>query len=137
MLRHCLDLLRFADEIVVVVDARSCDATEKIAREYTPHVHIKTFGDFSTQKNYAIDQATADWVLAVDADERVTPALAQEIMSTIREPTEHAAFRIPRWHFFFGRRFRHGGWDNDKPIRLIRRGAARYTSPTATSRACC
>jgi glycosyltransferase involved in cell wall biosynthesis len=126
MLRQCLDLLKFADEIVVVVDARTRDATEEIAREYTPHVHLKTFADFSTQKNYAIDQATSDWALAVDADERVTPALADEIVAAIREPSEHVAFRMPRWHFFFGKRFRHGGWDNDKPIRLIRRGAARY-----------
>jgi len=127
MLRQCLDLLTFADEIVVVVDARTRDATEEIAREYTSHVHVKTFADFSTQKNYAIDQATSDWVLAVDADERVTPALAQEIVVAIREPSEYVSFRIPRWHFFFGKRFRHGGWDNDRPIRLVRRGAARYT----------
>jgi glycosyltransferase involved in cell wall biosynthesis len=126
MLRQCLDLLAFADEIVVVVDGRTQDATEEIARDYTPHVYSKTFADFSTQKNYAVDQATSDWVLAVDADERVTPALAQEIVAAIREPTEHVAFRIPRWHFFFGKRFRHGGWGNDKPIRLIRRRAARY-----------
>jgi glycosyltransferase involved in cell wall biosynthesis len=126
MLRPCLELLTFADEIVVVVDARTRDATEEIAREYTPRVHVKTFADFSTQKNYAIDQATSDWVLSIDADERVTPALAQEIAAAIRAPSEYVSFRIPRWHFFFGKRFRHGGWDNDKPIRLVRRGAARF-----------
>jgi glycosyltransferase involved in cell wall biosynthesis len=126
MLRQCLDLLSFADELVVVVDARSTDATEQIAREYTPNVHVKSFTDFSAQKNFAIDEANGEWVLVVDADERITPALAREIEAAVREPGENVAFRMPRWHFFFGRRFRHGGWDGDQPIRLIRRDEARY-----------
>jgi (heptosyl)LPS beta-1,4-glucosyltransferase len=126
MLRQCLDLLGFADEIVVVVDARSADATEQIAREYTPNVHVHEFADFSAQKNFAIEHATGEWVLVVDADERITPALGRELETAVRHPGANVAFRIPRWHFFFGRRFRHGGWDGDEPIRLVRRGAAKY-----------
>ena len=135
MLRQCLDLLTFADEIVVVVDARTRDATEEIAGEYTPHVHVKTFADFSTQKNYAIDQATSDWVLAVDADERVTPALAHEIVAAIREPSEYVAFRIPRWHFFFGKRFLHGrlGQRQANPPDRPRRSAIRRRDSRGTN----
>ena len=105
MIRACLDLLSFADEIVVVVDARTRDATEAIACEYTSKVHTETFVDFSALKDYGLEHATSDWILSVDADERVTPALAGEIMASIREPWDYVAFRIPRWHFFFGRGF--------------------------------
>ena len=76
MLERGLQLLGFCDEIVVVVDARTDDRTEEIARRYTDRVWVEEFEDFASHKNAAIEQAHGDWVLIVDADERVTPALA-------------------------------------------------------------
>jgi glycosyltransferase involved in cell wall biosynthesis len=122
---NCLDLLDFVDEIVVVVDDRTTDATAAIAAGYTQNVPLRPFSDFAEQKNHALEQASCDWVLLVDADERVTPALAQEIQDAVRSSGTAVAYEIPRVHFFFGRRFRHGDWD-DAPVRLVRRGAGRY-----------
>jgi glycosyltransferase involved in cell wall biosynthesis len=126
MIRNCLDLLGFADEIVVVIDARTTDETATIAREYTSHVHVRAFDDFSQQKNYALAQANGDWILAVDADERVTPALAEDIVRAVRAPGRFSAFRVPRENFQLGRPFRHTGWGDDRPIRLVRQGAGSY-----------
>jgi glycosyltransferase involved in cell wall biosynthesis len=125
MIRSCLELLAFANELVVVVDDRTRDATAEIAWEFTSNVHVRPFRDFAEHKNFALDQATSDWVLVVDADERVTPALARELQAAVAAPGNAVAFQIPRRHYFFARRFRHGGWD-DEPVRLLRRGAGRH-----------
>lgn len=125
MLPRCLDLLGFADEIVVVVDARSADATEEVARRYTDRVWVNAFADFSSQKNFAIEQARGEWVLIVDADERITPALAREIDEVLSAGTDKSAFDIETINFFFGRRMDHGGW-KEHHTRLVRRDRARY-----------
>jgi glycosyltransferase involved in cell wall biosynthesis len=125
MLERCLQLLDFCDEIVVVVDARTSDRTEEIARRFTDCVWVETFEDFSQHKNVAIEKARGTWLLIVDADERVTPALAREIRDTLaRDPAEWG-FWIDTINFFLGRRMRHGAW-NDDHLRLIRREYARY-----------
>lgn len=125
MVEPCLALLDFVDELVVVVDARSTDATESIARRYTDRVFVRTFDDFAAQKNFAIEQSTADWILVVDADERVPPVLAAEIRAAIERAPAADAFTIPFRNFFYGREMRHGGWQ-EQQVRLIRRRAARY-----------
>ena len=125
MLPGCLRLLDFADEIVVVVDARSSDRTHELARAVTEHVHEREFDDFASQKNFAIEQATGDWVLIVDADERVTPGLAAEIERCLRTP-EHDAYEIRTLNCFLGRPLLHGGW-TEWHTRLVRRDRARYT----------
>jgi glycosyltransferase involved in cell wall biosynthesis len=125
MLERCLALLGFCDEIVVVVDARTSDRTEEIARRYTERVWVEEFQDFSQHKNAAIAKARAEWLLIVDADERITPALAQEIQETLaREPAEWG-FWIDTINFFLGERMRHGAW-NDDHLRLIRKDRAVY-----------
>jgi glycosyltransferase involved in cell wall biosynthesis len=125
MLERCLALLGFCDEIVVVVDARTTDATEAIARRHTDRVWVEAFEDFSQHKNLAIQKARGDWLLIVDADERITPALAREIQATLaREPAEWG-FWIDTINFFLGGRMRHGAW-NDDHLRLIRRERAVY-----------
>ena len=94
MLERGLELLRFCDEIVVVVDSRSGDRTEEIARRHTDRVWVEDFRDFAALKNAAIERATGDWVLMVDADERVTPALAREIQAMLAGDPEEWAFAI-------------------------------------------
>jgi glycosyltransferase involved in cell wall biosynthesis len=125
MLPGCLRLLAFADEIVVVVDSRSSDRTEAIAREATERVYVREFDDFSAQKNFGLEQASGDWTLVVDADERITPALAAEIRSILATDPAESAFEIERLNFFLGRPMRHGGW-SERLVRLVRTSGARY-----------
>ena len=126
MLEPCLGLLGFADEIVVVVDSRSADRTEAVAKKYTKNVYRRRLESFAKQKNYGIGKSTGDWILIVDADERVTPALAAEIRSVLADPGDRAGFRIGFENYFLGRRIRFGGWD-DRHIRLIKKSQARYS----------
>lgn len=125
MLERCLALLGFCDEIVVVVDARTIDGTEAIARRHTDRVWVERFEDFSQHKNAAIAHARGEWLLIVDADERITPALAREIETILAQDPPQWGFWIDTINFFLGARMRHGAW-NDDHLRLIRRERAVY-----------
>ena len=127
MLPGCLAQLGFADEVVVVVDARSTDRTAEIARKHTERVYERNFADFSDPKNFAIAQARGDWILVVDADERVTPALAREIDAELSSNPVEQGFRVTMASFFLGSRLEHGGW-SDTPLRLVRREHAVYSN---------
>ena len=83
-LRACLQSVAWADEIVVV-DAESADKTVQIAREFTDKVSVRVWPGFAIQKNFAIEQATGDWILSLDADERVTPELRERIRAILAE----------------------------------------------------
>lgn len=123
----CLDSLRWADEIVVVVDAASRDATEAIARARADRVAVRVFDDFASQRNAALDLATGDWVLAIDADERVVPELAQALRAIANDPAPvHSGYRVPIRSVILGRRFTHSGTQGDRPLRFFRRGAGRW-----------
>lgn len=125
MLGGCLELLDFADEIVVVIDDRTTDTTRKIARRFTSKVFTRRLDTFAAQKNFAINKTVNEWILVVDADERITPALSQEITTTLGGDPAEVGFQIRFVNFFFGRRMRHGGW-NENHIRLVRKSHARY-----------
>ncbi len=124
-LRDCLDSVRFADEILVV-DSYSSDATVAIARELGARVLQHEYVYSAKQKNWSIPQATHEWVLLVDSDERVTPELREEILALLAAGPRHDGYWIPRANHFLGRRIRRCGWGTDKVIRLFRRDAARY-----------
>jgi glycosyltransferase involved in cell wall biosynthesis len=125
-LRDCLASIRWADEIVIL-DTGSTDETVAIAREFTGKVHSAAFSGFGPLKNQALDLATCDWILSVDADERVTPELQQEIMAALRADPGHAGYLVPRLSYLCGRPMRHGGWWPDYVARLVRRGQGRFT----------
>lgn len=127
-IRACLESLSFANEIVVL-DSGSQDATQAIAGEFTPHVHARAFDDFAAQKNHAVSLATGDWVLSVDADERVTDALKKEILIRVSEPGGPDAYCVRRRTFFLGKRLRFSGTQSDKPLRLFRKGTGRFEQP--------
>lgn len=120
----CLESLRFADEIVVV-DSFSTDRTMEIARRFTDRILQHEFWSHGAQNNWAIPQAKHDWVLIVDADERVTPALAEEIKALLREP-KFDGYWFNRRNYFLGREIRHGMWSKDHVLRLFRRPKGRY-----------
>jgi glycosyltransferase involved in cell wall biosynthesis len=119
-LRRCLESVAFADEIVVV-DSGSQDRTLAIAREFTGQVFEEPWQGFARQKNLAQDKARGHWILNVDADERVTPELKEEILSIINKGTPLAGFKIPRKNFFCGQWIRHGGWYPNHQLRLYRK----------------
>jgi glycosyltransferase involved in cell wall biosynthesis len=115
----------FADEILVI-DSFSSDKTVEAARKVGAKVIQRKFDDFSNQKNFAIRQATHEWILVIDADERVSDALADEIVKITKDPGDHVAFFLFRNFYFTEKRVHYGGWQTDKAIRLFRNGAARY-----------
>jgi glycosyltransferase involved in cell wall biosynthesis len=126
-LSACLDALAWADEAVVVVDAASGDATEAIARARADRVLVRDFDDFASQRNAALALATGEWVFAVDADERATPALANEVRSRVADPSSPCVgYRVPIRSTVFGRPFRGSGTQRDRPLRLFRRDAGRW-----------
>ena len=120
----CLESVGFADEILVV-DSFSKDRTVEIAREHTGRVLQHEFWSHGAQNNWALPQAKHDWVLVLDADERVTPALAAEIEDILTAPA-YAGYRIPRRNFFLGKEIRHGMWGKDSALRLFHRAKGRY-----------
>lgn len=127
-LGECLAGLAFADEIVMV-DSGSADRTLDIAKHYTGKVHTRAFDNFGAQKNFAAAQSSGEWILSVDADERVTAALAEEIACVLRSESECRAFRIPRKTYFLGKRLHFSGTQTDHPVRLFRRGSGQFEQP--------
>lgn len=125
-IHDCLKSVQFADEIIVF-DSSSTDDTAAICRQYTPLVTVTPDwpGD-GPQKNRALAQASGDWVLCLDADERVSPELAQEITTVIRNTT-YAAFSLPFRSRYCGKPIRFGDWHNEAHTRLFRRDSARFT----------
>lgn len=126
-IRACLDSVLWADEIVVV-DAGSRDDTIAICREYTDKVYVsEDWPGFGSQKNRALSYATGEWVLSVDADERVSPALRQEIEQAVASG-RFVAYEIPRLSTYCGRILRHGGWWPDHVLRLFKREQGRFSN---------
>lgn len=125
-IRACLESVKWADEIVVV-DSHSTDKTVEIARESTDRVILRPWPGHIEQKNFAIEQARCDWVLSVDADERVSPELAAEIRDVLSQSGgAEAGWSMPRKTYYLGRWITHGGWYPDRKLRLVRRGAGRW-----------
>lgn len=117
--------LSFADEIMVV-DSFSTDNTVELAKKYTSFIVQREYGYSASQKNWAIPQANNDWILLVDADERVTSELKEEVLSIINSDPEEVAFWIGRSNDFMGKRLRYSGWQGDAVIRLFRRDKCKY-----------
>jgi glycosyltransferase involved in cell wall biosynthesis len=124
-LARTLESVRWADEIVIV-DCGSTDRTAEIARNYGAQFCVEEWKGFGAQKNSAIAHCTADWVLALDADEEVSPELGAEIRQLLEDHPGHEAYFLPRRNFFLGRWIRHGGYYPDPKLRLFRRGSARF-----------
>lgn len=127
MLPRALASAAFADE-VLIVDGGSTDATVEIARSAGARVVERPFDDFARQRNVALEAASTDWVLFLDADERITAALADEVRAVVARADAADAYAIPRRNMALGRWLRwHPGGAPDAPVRLVRRGAARWS----------
>jgi glycosyltransferase involved in cell wall biosynthesis len=121
----CLDSLVFCDERIVV-DSGSEDDTVALARKHGATVMVHPWQGFGAQKNHALSLATGDWILSIDADERVTPELALAIRSAIAGDGA-AGYEMPRLSRFLGREMWHSGWYPDYVLRLFRRGRGRFS----------
>ena len=122
---ECVRSARFADE-VIVLDSGSTDGTAEMARAEGAQVVTTDWPGYGPQNNRGIDQATGDWFFSLDADERISPALAAEIRAAIENPGIDG-YRVPRISMYCGRFMNHGGWRPDYTWRLARRGKARFT----------
>jgi len=111
---------------IVVVDSLSADRTVKIAREYTDRVVERAWTNYADQKNFANGLAVYPWILSLDADERLSPALRAEILALLPEDPDGDAFSMPRRVYYLGKWIRHSGWYPDRKIRLFRKDRARW-----------
>ena len=127
-LADCLASLEGIAQQVVVVDTNSSDRTLDIAKSYGAVIaQPQDWPGFGPQKNRALQLATGEWVLSLDADERLTPALRSEILTAIHHSAHVDCFAIPRLSWYCGRFIRHSGWNPDYVDRLFKRGSARFS----------
>ena len=123
----CLEAIAWADEILLLDDLSS-DGTPEIVRTRFPQARVevrKSHGS-AAQKNYGIDQASHDWIFVIDADERATPELRDEIIRTLERGPSRWAYSIGRRNFILGEEVRHSGLQRDRVTRLFHRRHARY-----------
>jgi len=121
-----MTLVRDGRGEIIVLDSGSNDRTLEIATEYGAKVFAESWKGFAAQKNSAMEKASMDWVLQLDADEALEPALAEEIQSALASGSAAVGYWIPRKNFFLGRWIKHGGFYPDRKLRLIRRGAGKF-----------
>jgi glycosyltransferase involved in cell wall biosynthesis len=127
-LDDCLRSLQSLVDEIVVVDSQSTDDTVAIAQRYGAKVSLPAdWPGFGPQKNRALNLATCDWVLSIDADERLTPELSAEILAALQRPGVDVAYEIPRLSWYCGKFIHHAGWQPDYVLRLFKRGSAKFS----------
>lgn len=131
-IRATLESIKWADEIVVL-DSGSTDNTVAICREYTAKVYETDWPGFGPQKNRALNYAAGDWVLSIDADERVSPELKQEIQQALIN-THYDGFYIPRKSTYCGKLINYGAWSKDKKLLLFKRTHGKFTDDVVHER---
>ena len=124
-IKRCLESASWADEMIVV-DSMSKDKTVEIAKQYTDAVYQRPWTGYVDQKEFALSKAHGDWILSVDADEEITPALQTEILAEIKGGAKDG-YRIPRRSFYQGRWINHSGFYPDRQLRLFKRERGRWT----------
>ena len=123
-IRACLETLSWADELVVL-DSISEDRTLELARSYTPNAHQRAFDTFPRQRNAALDLAKGGWAFFLDADERATPELGEEVRRAVRNGS-HSGYWVPRRNIILGKWMQHTGWWPDYQLKLFRRDRGRF-----------
>lgn len=124
MIEGCLQSVNFADEIIVV-DSGSTDQTVEISKQYTPNVYETDWPGFGIQKNRALSYAKGEWILSLDADERVSSKLAREIVRAIQSNT-YVAYDLKFSPYFMGRKIRFGDWRQKHHVRLFQKKCGKF-----------
>ena len=123
-IRDCLASVKWADEIIVV-DSFSTDNTPTICKEYTDKIIQREWPGHVKQKQFALEQASGDWILSLDADERLSEGATREVKAEIKKHKASVdGYIFPRRSFYLGRWIKYGGWYPDRKLRLVRKGAA-------------
>ncbi len=124
----CLESVRWVDEIVLV-DSTSTDKTVELAKIYTKKIFVRDWTGYGPAKNFALEQVQSDWVLWLDADERVTPELTVEIRTLLKNSSNDVrVFEVARRAYFLGKWIKHCGWYPGYVVRLFRKGSAKFNS---------
>lgn len=127
-LHDCLQSMQGLVDEIIVVDSQSVDDTTAIAQQHGAKIsQPEDWPGFGPQKNRALDLATSDWVFSIDADERVTPALAAEIRQVLQSGDVGMAYQMPRLSWYCGKFIHHAGWQPDHVLRLFKRGTAKFS----------
>jgi glycosyltransferase involved in cell wall biosynthesis len=124
---ECLDSVRWADQLVVV-DSGSVDRTVDLARRFTGDIYTIDWEGYGHARNFALDHAAGEWILWLDADERVPPELATEIQDLVgRDVSGFSGFSVARRAYFLGKWIRHCGWYPSRVVRLFRKDRGRFS----------
>ena len=124
-IEEAIQSVGFADEIIVI-DSFSTDNTVTLAEKYKVKIIKRKFDDFSSQKNFAINQAKHPWIYVLDADERVTPEVEKEILEAVKKPRNKVGFYVRRSFYFAGKNIHYGGCQRDKVVRLFLKEECKY-----------
>ena len=124
-IEEAIQSVGFADEIIVI-DSYSTDNTVALAEKHNVKIIKRKFDDFSSQKNFAIEQAKNPWIYILDADERVTPEVEKEILDAIKNPKNKVGFYVHRSFYFAGKKINYSGWQRDKVVRLFLKAHCKY-----------
>lgn len=126
-IEECLKSVTWADEIILV-DSYSTDRTVELAKQYTSIIMPKVWSGYSDAKNYALQNASNEWILSLDADERVTQELREEIIEVINEGSRrYTGYKIARRAYFLGKWIKHCGWYPGYVVRLFRKDAGNFS----------
>jgi len=120
----CLKSVDWADEIIVV-DSESTDRTVELAKQFTDKIFIRKWEGYVPQKRYALSLASNEWILSLDADERITPELKEEILKLA--PGDYSGFKIRRKNFLLKKEITSCGWEKDYQLRLMRKENASFS----------
>lgn len=131
-IKRCLDSVAWVDEIIVL-DSGSTDETVKLCKTYTTKVFETDWPGFGVQKNRALEKATGDWVLSIDADEWLSDGLIKEIKQVISHPAAEI-YTVPRRTQYLGKWLRYGDGGKDSVVRLFKRGSAKFTNDSVHER---
>lgn len=125
-IKDCLESVAWTDEIVVV-DSFSADKTVQICKRYTNRVFQRAWSGFLDQKSFAVMQASNDWILSIDADERTSQSLRDEIIEELKFNNDANGYYVPRRTYYLGRWINHGGWYPNYQLRLFRKDKGKWT----------